>query len=461
MNLCEFPFASLRRTGDRRRSIVYEGWATDSNGERIKQKWTVRGDSELGLPNEFDERVYVAFMYLAGQQDFARRVEFSVYQILKTMGLRDDSASYRTVELSLDRLKGVTLKAEGAFWDNRKRELVRTIVSFNLIDKYWLRYREKDERVREEERAPAYIIWGEDIWQSFHSNNIKALDTGFFYSLQSPLARRLYRLLDKFLRERKEYEFDLFDLGAKLGMVRYRKPADTLGKMRPGIDELIARGFLGRFEVFKQGSYTRIRFYKPSVTSPSAMRASSTEEQTSVGHSLEAAPQTGSQGPTDPLAALLTQRGVSQRVAQHLVTKYPAERISQQVGYLDFLVASGQAPKSPAGYLRRSIEQDFAAPPGYQERDERQQKERALRQEQELRQAEELVEQAARLAVSPEERADRRLQALEAARRTIGRPPFAETERQERRAQLVEKMARETHEFFQTYPELALATAEA
>src|SRR5947199_393805 len=83
MNLAEFPFASLRNRGDSRKAIVYEGWVEDKDGTRYQQRWIVRGDSEVGLPNEFDERVYVALMKVTKDQSFAdRKVSFSVYRLL-------------------------------------------------------------------------------------------------------------------------------------------------------------------------------------------------------------------------------------------------------------------------------------------------------------------------------------------------------------------------------------------
>jgi len=81
--------------------------------------------------------------------------------------------------------------------DNSTKELVRTKTGFHIIDKYWLRYREKDERIREAEGVPAYIVWGEDIWASIQAGYIKNLDLAFFYHLSLPLSRRLYRFLDK------------------------------------------------------------------------------------------------------------------------------------------------------------------------------------------------------------------------------------------------------------------------
>ena len=60
---------------------------------------------------------------------------------------------------------GVTIIAENAFWDQAGKRW-RTSKGFHIIDKVWLRSREEDAMVREREGCAAYIIWGEDIWNS-------------------------------------------------------------------------------------------------------------------------------------------------------------------------------------------------------------------------------------------------------------------------------------------------------
>ncbi|RIK32970.1 MAG: hypothetical protein DCC55_35845 [Chloroflexi bacterium] len=273
MNLAEFPFASLRRHGDTRRTITYEGWTVDKEGTRRHQKWTVAGSTAVGLPTEFDERVLVALITITDGLDFvSRKIPFSVYQVIKIIGLVRSKLAYQSIEDSLDRLVGVTIKSEQAFWDNSRKERVTTKEAFHIVEKYWLRYREQDAKIIEAEGVPGYIIWGEDIWNSFKANYIKSLDLTFFYGLQSPAARRLYRFLDKRMQYQQQYEIDIIELAKRLGMTVYRYPAKVREKLQPALDELIARGFLRSAKVFKHNAngklYTRIRFVKAPKAVP-------------------------------------------------------------------------------------------------------------------------------------------------------------------------------------------------
>lgn len=66
------------------------------------------------------------------------------------------------------------------------------------------------------------------------------------------------------------------------------------------------------------------------------------------------------------VVAALTDAGISGRTATKLVGEYPGDYLLQKVSYLEFLQAGKETQvKRPAGWLRRAIEQDFAAPDGY------------------------------------------------------------------------------------------------
>lgn len=348
MNLAEFPFASLRRRGDSRTSIVYEGWQTGPDGNRYPQKWIARGLSDLGLPTEFDERIYVALMAITHQQpEPARKTPFSVYQLAKVMGLSKGRVTYSRIEESLDRLVGLTLKCEGAFYNivTKRRETIAE--AFHLVDRYWLRYREPDPEVREEEGVPAYIVWGERIWQSIEAGYIKPLDLTLFNSLENPTARRLYRFLDKRMQYQATYEIDVFDLAGRLGMQRYRFPAKVIEKLQPAVDELIDCGFLLKAEILKVDKYTRLGFTKaPPASLPAGLDA-----------------------PAD-IVNRLVACGLGTAKAQALAAAYAADYIEEKIELLLWKCdphtrQRGRAISDPAAWLIRAIENDYQPPAGF------------------------------------------------------------------------------------------------
>jgi hypothetical protein len=80
---------------------------------------------------------------------------------------------------------------------------------------------------------------------------------------------------------------------------------------------------------------------------------------------------------TPSLVVELVRRGVSESTAVELVQRHPAETIQAKIDILDWLVSTldKRVSKSPAGYLVKSIVDDYARPKGYSSVAERQQRE--------------------------------------------------------------------------------------
>lgn len=91
----------------------------------------------------------------------------------------------------------------------------------------------------------------------------------------------------------------------------------------------------------------------------------------------------------EDVVVALTEQGITGKVAQRLVERYSRERILEKIEFLSYLKEyAPEKVKKPQGWLRRAIEEDYAAPDGYQSPAER-----AAAEAEEQRQAE-AVEQA-------------------------------------------------------------------
>jgi hypothetical protein len=70
------------------------------------------------------------------------------------------------------------------------------------------------------------------------------------------------------------------------------------------------------------------------------------------------------------IVAALTHAGIAGSTAEKLSREYPGEYLMQKVSFLEFLQSGKETRvKRPAGWLRRAIEEDFAAPDGYKPRE--------------------------------------------------------------------------------------------
>ena len=260
LNLAEFPLARLGRN-DTRAVIEYHGEIRDPRHGIVEQKWTVSGSAKFGLPTEFAERVLVGLIYLTAQENFqARKVPFTIYGVLKLLGLTHNKRNYKAVEKALQQLVGVVIYSEGAFFDKEQQKRVTSKQGFHIIEEFWLKSFESDPNVIAEEGVNAYLVWSEQIWKNFKAGYIKQLDLQFYYGLDSTIARRLYRFLDKRMHYKDTYQIDIFDMAARIGMKEYRYPSDLARKLKPAFRELKQTGFLEEAEVIKVGKFTRVRF---------------------------------------------------------------------------------------------------------------------------------------------------------------------------------------------------------
>jgi len=311
MNLCELPIAKLGRR-DKREIIEFVGEVV-KNGQTIAQEWTVRGAAGLGLPTEFAERVLVALISLAAKQGFqTEKTSFTVYEILKLMGLGTGGHYYQEVSMALQRLHGVTITGKNTWWDNDKKKYRTIRKGFGLIDNYWLESLSDEDDDENETGMGGYVVWNEWLWESFRAGYIKNIDTQFYYGLENTLARRLYRFLDKRMHYKDSYQIDIFALAARLGMAEYQHPSKVKEKLQPAFDELIARNYLSQAEIIKVGKFTRVWFKRNRVGQPinSWDEVDETPENATEGHSDAKAPsneEEAVQTHNDRLAALYDQ----------------------------------------------------------------------------------------------------------------------------------------------------------
>lgn len=315
MNLCELPIAKLG-SRDKRAVIEFVGEVV-KDGQTITQEWSVSGTAKVGLPTEFAERVLVALISLAASKGFqTRQTAFTVYEVLKLMGLSTAGSYYQEVTLALQRLHGVTITGKNTWWDNDKKKYRTISKGFGLIDNYWLESLFDEDDDENETGIGGYVVWNEWLWESFQAGYIKNLNTQFYYALENTLARRLYRFLDKRMHYQDSYQIDIFALAARLGMAEYHYPSKVIEKLQPAFDELIGQNYLCRAEVIKVGKFTRVKFTRIGTDSPS---------QGTLRHFASPlidppdAPQAGKthQDPgADPLEVLYVQHGTTETLKE-------------------------------------------------------------------------------------------------------------------------------------------------
>jgi len=264
MNLAGNPFALLQHDSrNTHQSVIEYEWERKlPNGKLVKASWRVSGDSELGLPGPSDELLYLVLLELtreAAEDDnsglWPQIVPFSRYDLMERLGWGKGAREYRLLRDCFTRLQAVSIRAEHAFWDARTKAPFAA-VGFNIIDEYSLSDEPKGRKSKDNRALPlSSFKWSDRLHASFQSGNVRSLALSFILSLETPTARRLFRLLEVFRNSqtppRNSFSIGLLKLRDRLGMVNLRYNSKIKERLQLSHDELIARGYLESVEYLK------------------------------------------------------------------------------------------------------------------------------------------------------------------------------------------------------------------
>jgi hypothetical protein len=246
MNLAELPLAAISdRFLDGTKTVVFEDTVWDRKlKKRLPRKLVLSGSDRYGLPTAKDDDVLLACVQVSHLGDFAdRRVSFSRYELLKLLRWKDSTRNYQRLSVSLRRWKGLSIYSDRAFYDKERDSWVNK--DFGVIDNLYIYEREIESGVQ----APAssWFVWNEVLYGSFQAGYLKSLDWDLYCQLESAVAKRLYRFLDKRFYHSNCVEIELTELATR--KIRISQDHNT-GQMKrvllAGIEELEAKWSLKR-----------------------------------------------------------------------------------------------------------------------------------------------------------------------------------------------------------------------
>lgn len=297
-----------------------------------------------GVPHGLDNDVSLALITLFQDSGSPSSGEFvtTAYQILKLMGLHTGGSYYQAVKESLERLTTVTYTASEA-WRSGGRW---TTVKFRYIDR--LEFSSPDERLSLGGDSILKITLAKEIVNSINAKYLKPLDLDFLTSLERPLTRALYRLLDaqRFPVDIDQGPVSVYEVGllkwAEACKIVDRKPARVRRTLEGAHDELLIRRYLSDVHYEGRGSEQTIRYTFANRQQNPAL---------------------------DPEGLqLLVQNGVVSTVARSLVRQYPLERIKERVAKYKAMLQAGYAPRNQPGLLVDVLKDDtskYTDPEGF------------------------------------------------------------------------------------------------
>lgn len=357
MNLAEFPLSVIgKRAPGNAKTLHFQDEVFDRAKQAyVPRKLTITGSDLLGLPTSLDDEVLLGCVQLTKEAGFEKReVRFTRYELLDRIGWKRDGKSYARISESLDRWAGTLIISDKAYWDKAGQCWVKD--SFNVLDRVlWANY----EGVEEPGWKRSAFIWGDFMWKSFQAGNLKELDFDFWLSLKSPVAKRLYRLLDKRFYHRDTVSFDLKRLAFdKVGLSRKMHTGQIKEKLEPAHVELNERGVC-------KTEYVRHGRGNWEVVYGDLRRENEIGSETSAQKKL---------------ASALKERGVKN--AKQLLLQHPVNRVLEAIENFDDRVAHGE--DLGPGWLGKAIrsEEGFSFRNGYRSEQEKRSDQKRRRKKQ-------------------------------------------------------------------------------
>lgn len=354
LNFAEFPLSALSEKSDPSvKTIYFEDKIFDrSRNEFIPRRVTITGSDAFGLPTPLDEEVLLALIQLSKLQGFtSKRVHFTRYQLLQILNWAPNGQSYARLDQALNRWMGVTMYYKNAWRDRKAQSWVDE--SFHMLERVKII---SDERRSSESGYTSYFEWNEAVFKSFQNGNVKALNYDFFLSIESSIAKRLYRFLDKRFHHSLSVEFELKSLCYEhVGLSRNSPVADLKRKLSKAIDELESRGFLARLAKEE-------RFRKDA---PGLWKVIFRKSTQGVGKKADAlAPKR-----EKTVEELLIDFGIREVKAGELVKLFGEDAVREKLTVATWLKERGDQNfiSNPPGFLIASIEKDFETPKAFKE----------------------------------------------------------------------------------------------
>lgn len=348
LNLAEFPLAGIAdRFLDGRKTVVFKDQVWDPERRlHIPRELAISGSDRYGLPTASDDDVLLACMQLAHMEGFkSREVQFSRYGLLKLLRWPDEGKYYKRLFLALRRWKGVTIYSNRAFYDHGKKSWINR--DFGIFDNLYVYEREEARG----EDTQSWFVWNEVVFESIQAGYVKSLDWDLYCRLTDPVAKRLYRLLDKRFYRADRLVLDLHDLAVnKVRLSEKYNTAQIKRALLNGIRELESLWDLRsaepeeRFRKVSAGKWEAVFERKAKAVRASVNRGAIDAQ-------------------SSPLAESLKTRGVSPKMAERLSTQHPAERITKTVALFDWHAQRGD--KKGPGFLVAGIRspEGFEPPP--------------------------------------------------------------------------------------------------
>ena len=215
-------------------------------------RWRVIPSPGDRVPGTFDQDVYVEILHRFHEASCPEDgvITFTLHAFLRSIGRRVDGRTYEQHRSALGRLERTTLESNGVYYDATSATRVDgrfTVLSSSTIERR--RSTERDQlalfpALSATEPGDARVTISGTIRANIAAGHTVTLSAPRYMSLSSPVARRLYRLLEV-ARENGTvtWRIRLDDLAEQLPLAQ-RYPSHLQRVLQPAHDVLLGAGLV-------------------------------------------------------------------------------------------------------------------------------------------------------------------------------------------------------------------------
>jgi hypothetical protein len=384
VNLLTFPFFALWDKDVKKRTETEYRTVITRDAQKLEIAWIVMASPRYGYPGPFDRKVYKAIEQIISEFPLPIQNPIligSLYNLCKRMGINKYGGSqYGKIKESLKRITTTSIESKGTYYSKERKEWIEDI--FHLYDRVIF----KGAKLPNGNIADTnYLYLNSWYLDNINARYVKPIDWLYYKSLRTPISQRLYELLSvKF--------YGIIDRGNNCLCYKYSTLCDLLPIARqkyiskakqildPAHTELNEKGFLNTWSweelSLSNGDNDWIIRYYPGK------RVKDEIKQFKIGEQLELSLSNESTAtfydldtPTikNNTTTQLMQRSITESVAENLINSYPPDQIQKQIEIFDHLVKTNSplVAKNPAGFLRKSIEENYQPPAEYNRKQEK------------------------------------------------------------------------------------------
>jgi plasmid replication initiation protein len=218
---------------------------TAENGGR----WRVIPAPGDRLPGTFDQDVYIEVLhrYAEAGAPADGAVTFTLHAFLRSMGRRADGRTYEQLRAALARLERTTLESVGAYWSASTAHMD---ISFTILSAVSVQRRRVVDReqlhlfgnLAAGEPGDARVVISPTLRANILARHTVTLSSARYHALSSPVARRLYRILETArANDRLSWRISLERLAEQLPLTQ-RYPSHLQRVLQPAHEMLLSAG---------------------------------------------------------------------------------------------------------------------------------------------------------------------------------------------------------------------------